>query len=228
MKKYPKCESLLISESGEIFSATLNRNLKLTLSDNGYLVFGYGKTPRKLTTVHRAVVETYIRSIPKGMVVNHKDGNKLNNHVSNLEIVTYKQNSIHARDIVGIDFSFGKRSIDFAPILTAATLYGHTSMLKIGEALGVSKYSLQQAADGVRYKEYSDYFETRISNPFKKNPKMFRERNGRFQAIVYEGKKQICLGTYSTSEEATKASREHKNNSTLKFTRKNREAIDEL
>lgn len=47
-------------------------------------------------SVHRLVVQTFIGEIPKGMVVNHKDGNKHNNNLSNLEIVTPSQNTKHA------------------------------------------------------------------------------------------------------------------------------------
>jgi len=46
--------------------------------------------------VHRLVAEYFIGSIPEGYCVNHKDGNKLNNDVNNLEIVSYSENTRHA------------------------------------------------------------------------------------------------------------------------------------
>lgn len=49
-----------------------------------------------LGSVHRLIVKHFIGEIPKGMCVNHIDGNKLNNHILNLEIVTYSQNSKHS------------------------------------------------------------------------------------------------------------------------------------
>lgn len=49
---------------------------------------------------HRLVYEAFMGPIPKGMWVNHKDGNKLNNHISNLELTTPKQNHEHARDVL--------------------------------------------------------------------------------------------------------------------------------
>jgi hypothetical protein len=48
--------------------------------------------------VHRLVAETHIGPCPTGCVVNHKDGDKLNNFVTNLEYVTQKQNIRHAMD----------------------------------------------------------------------------------------------------------------------------------
>lgn len=48
--------------------------------------------------VHRLVADSWLGGIPKNMAVNHKDGNKANNNVSNLEVVTYSENSKHAYD----------------------------------------------------------------------------------------------------------------------------------
>ena len=45
---------------------------------------------RKL--VHRVVYETFVGIVPKGFEINHKDHNKLNNNLSNLELVTSKEN----------------------------------------------------------------------------------------------------------------------------------------
>lgn len=54
----------------------------------------HGKSLPKL--IHRLVVETFIGAIPKGLVVNHIDANKLNNVLSNLEVITAKENCAHA------------------------------------------------------------------------------------------------------------------------------------
>lgn len=54
---------------------------------------------------HRLVAELFIENKESLPVINHKDGNKLNNHVSNLEWCTYEHNNHHAiqtglRDVV--------------------------------------------------------------------------------------------------------------------------------
>lgn len=51
------------------------------------------------TAIHRLVAAAFCpRQRPEQLVVNHKDGNKLNNHYSNLEWVTHSENMQHAHD----------------------------------------------------------------------------------------------------------------------------------
>src|SRR5262245_26270880 len=56
--------------------------------------------------IHRLVALCWIGEIPPEMQVNHKDGNKSNNAVSNLEIVTGAQNRWHAL-VTGLMFKKG-------------------------------------------------------------------------------------------------------------------------
>ncbi len=42
--------------------------------------------------VHKLVVEAFICIVDEGLVINHKDGNSLNNNLDNLEITTQQKN----------------------------------------------------------------------------------------------------------------------------------------
>lgn len=70
-----------------------------TLDDGGYkIVVAYlGPKTYKVIRVHRAVATAFLGDPPfDGAQVNHKDGNKQNNNVSNLEWCTRSENRRHA------------------------------------------------------------------------------------------------------------------------------------
>ena len=50
----------------------------------------------KTFSVHRLVATSFIKNDDYAKIVNHIDGNKNNNHVLNLEWITYKENTKHA------------------------------------------------------------------------------------------------------------------------------------
>lgn len=95
-----------VSDMGNFYSTRISRkhnpngNLyKLTLWDkhpSGYLNVGiYNKAGVENKTyfrAHRLVWETFNGVIPKGMDVDHKDGNKHNNRLENLQLLTRKEN----------------------------------------------------------------------------------------------------------------------------------------
>lgn len=68
-------------------------------SQQGYMYVKLCKLGKcKEFRVHRLVALTFISNDhpEESPVVNHKDGNKINNHVDNLEWVSYSENSLHA------------------------------------------------------------------------------------------------------------------------------------
>jgi hypothetical protein len=48
------------------------------------------------TYVHILVMKAFFGGIPEGLEPNHKDGNKFNNHIDNLELITHSDNCHHA------------------------------------------------------------------------------------------------------------------------------------
>ena len=79
-----------VSNFGNVKSLITNKLLKPT-STRGYLFVNLGKD-HKLKYVHRAVWEAFNGPIPEEMEINHIDENKLNNSLSNLSLVTPREN----------------------------------------------------------------------------------------------------------------------------------------
>jgi hypothetical protein len=78
-------------------TAKAGRVLKLSKSSNGYpgvALCAFGK--QKTTSVHGMVARAFISKPPTGKHVNHKDGCKTNNRLTNLEYVTASENVQHA------------------------------------------------------------------------------------------------------------------------------------
>lgn len=82
-----------IHEDGTIINNRTGRVMKFNANHKGYLHVQLSDKGKKRTiTLHRLIYLNFIGEIPQGLEVNHIDGNKENNHISNLELVTRKEN----------------------------------------------------------------------------------------------------------------------------------------
>lgn len=90
-------EGYYILPNGSMFSCKSKRFLKPDINELGYSRYTYyvkGKRIRKFA--HRLVYEHYCEDIKDNLVINHIDGNPLNNHISNLEAVSQQYNVEHS------------------------------------------------------------------------------------------------------------------------------------
>jgi len=88
-----------ISNIGRLKNIKTGKILKLNIIGKGYLgvVVSLGsRKNKKMIRVHRAVAESFIPNPESKEMVNHKDGNKINNCINNLEWVTNSENMKHA------------------------------------------------------------------------------------------------------------------------------------
>lgn len=96
----------LVSNKGNVMSmprpSARGKVLKPSLSTKGYLRICLSRDGViKEATVHRLVAEAFIPNPQGKPEVNHIDGNKANNDVSNLEWVTKSENELHSFRVLG-------------------------------------------------------------------------------------------------------------------------------
>jgi len=88
-----------ITPNGAVWDSRNKRQAGVQITYKGYLKAALWKNgKRNWRFVHRLVALTFISNPENKPQVNHKDGNKLNNHISNLEWCTNQENSQHVVD----------------------------------------------------------------------------------------------------------------------------------
>jgi len=103
-----------IASDGRVFSKTMNNYMKPGEHENGYLEITLrNEEEKKAFLIHRLVAQTYIpnNDVSK-CIVNHKNGIKGDNDVSNLEWVTQSENMQHSFAVLNPN-KFTKKVIQY-------------------------------------------------------------------------------------------------------------------
>ena len=97
------CPEYIVDSDGYVLSKRFGTPLKYSINPHGYAVINISINGKpKGLTVHNAIAHTFLENdYQEGLQVNHKDGNKLNNKLDNLEWVTNTENMRHAVDVLG-------------------------------------------------------------------------------------------------------------------------------
>lgn len=86
-----------VSSNGDIYSIISKKNLRKVKSSTGYFhVQLYSNRKPKTINVHTIVADAFLPEKQGCPEINHKDGNKANNSVENLERVSKSENAKHA------------------------------------------------------------------------------------------------------------------------------------
>ena len=143
------CGNYEVSAEGHIRNRNTGRILKEFVGKDGYLRVQFaGKT----RTVHRVVATAYVPADVGKDFVNHKDGNKQNNHVDNLEWVTMAENNIYGNHIKN-----SRRYVAVEQLtIDGQFIQRFNSIIDASEATGCRTHSIQSCCAG-RYKSSCGY-----------------------------------------------------------------------
>ena len=93
LNEFPSYE---INKLGQVRNIKTGKILSQSLSPNGYYQINITNKCRR---THRLLAETFIKNPDNLETVNHIDGNKLNNNLSNLEWCTHGENIQHSYNL---------------------------------------------------------------------------------------------------------------------------------
>lgn len=151
-----------VSTTGLIRNNVTDKILKQSIIKTGY----YSVTVRpfgrkgvcKCFRTHREVAIAFLSKINEKIFVNHKDGNKLNNDVSNLEWCTASENSRHAVENGLMNTPKGERvanarmTDELVRIIREEYKNGNITMADIGKKYGVAPNTISNAINRVSWK----------------------------------------------------------------------------
>lgn len=185
-----------VTKNGLVWSMYSNKflsNKKLlgeykavTLCNNGI---------REEHLVHRLIAEAFIPNPENKPCVNHKDGDKMNNAVGNLEWVTHKENTLHAME-TGLrrqEVINEYRTIPEKLVHLICKMLDEGARNKdICETTGVNQTSVSSIKSGILYKDISCEYD------FTKVPSSNRISEDKVISIC----EHLSSGDYSINEVA--------------------------
>ena len=141
-------QGYFIDTNGVLYSK-YGRAMKPSKNPRGYLIQAFNVKGKMIArSMHKLVAQQFIPNPEKKTTVNHKDGDKTNNKVSNLEWATFKEQMLHACEVLGVEPNRNRRRT----VIGCHSETGEVVIFKSGSEaarkLGVHKSSIYAAAQG--------------------------------------------------------------------------------
>lgn len=139
---------------------SIRRPVRPHKKPEGYLAIDIQRDQIRLRSyVHRVVWEAFRGPIPSGLEINHRDGNRLNNRLDNLELVTRSANMLHSFQQLSPSLNRVRGTAHHKAKLTPADVENilslnrtGTSQREIARLYGVSKTAIGFILKGRNWK----------------------------------------------------------------------------
>jgi len=154
--KFIRNTEYIIQEDGTVINSKTSRVMSQCSNTNGYTQTTLRIDNKQVALrIHRLVAEAYLENPFKDATVNHIDGDKGNNHVSNLEWISLKDNILHAYGLGlsprGQDRSYAVLTDkDVEDIKVAFTK--NVSNIDLAKKYSVNKATISKIKNGLTWK----------------------------------------------------------------------------
>jgi hypothetical protein len=165
MKSYPieGFPNYYVTDTGDVYSRTITNNWRIKkmrpqIMPSGYLKVNLCKNSIKTTKhVHRLVAEAFIPNPENKRQVNHKNGDRMDNRVSNLEWCSASENIKHSYDVLhrknprsmlGRKGKGNPRSIPVQQILNGVVVAEYENAVDAEDKTGICKTSIRNCCRG--------------------------------------------------------------------------------
>ena len=176
-----------VSNLGRVKNKTADRILKPFLVGQGYYCVAlYRNNVSRFHYIHRLVGSAFLDKCEDKPVINHKDGNRTNNIVSNLEWCTQSENIQKAYDM-GLN---SRRT----PIRIVETGEVFDSQTECARAIGGDQRAIQNCLSGNRHTHRGCHFE------FVDNAKQKREPiSNKYKKFLYDFQMEAVKNAFNGS-----------------------------
>lgn len=151
-------EDYFVNKNGEMFKIGRGRLSLNTRDDGRYVscVFNLKGCKNFSKDLHRVVYETFKGDVPKGYVVHHIDDNPKNNKLSNLKVITHKENIMIGMNKT--DRSKWSKRLTNNEKTTIKGMYAlGMTYIEIAKKMGVSRITVENVINNYqRCKKYND------------------------------------------------------------------------
>lgn len=103
-KRIEWAPNYMISNYGSVLNTLTGNRLTGSKNNHGYWRYDLCINGKRIVrSGHRLVADAFLPKEDGKLIINHKDGDKTNNRVDNLEWCSPKENSLHAFGVLGVE-----------------------------------------------------------------------------------------------------------------------------